>query len=131
MGRAARNINGRVILFGDRMTGSMQRAIAETDRRRDKQIRHNREYKITPETIHKEVKDHFEGVTYRVSDRRAKYIAQRVEKIPVPKIPLFIAELEEKMWKAADELDFETAAALRDQVANLKKQLEKDQKLKI
>ncbi|MEW6201138.1 MAG: excinuclease ABC subunit UvrB, partial [bacterium] len=129
MGRAARNINGKAILFGDRMTDSMRRAIEETNRRRSKQLQHNRKYKITPETIRKEVKDHFEGVAYRVSDRRAKYIAQKAEKIPIPSLPLFIAELEEKMWKAADGLDFETAAALRDQVAALKKKLEKEQKV--
>ena len=123
MGRAARNVNGRVILYGDKITGSMQRAVDETNRRRAKQLKHNRKYKIQPETVKARVHDRMASATYHVSDRRVQAIAERIGEQALPEISLKIQELEREMWKAADELDYETAAALRDQIVLLKKKL--------
>jgi excinuclease ABC subunit B len=123
MGRAARNVNGRVILYGDKMTDSMQRAVDETSRRRKKQISHNRKYKIQPETIKSRIHDRMASSTYHVSDKRVQEIAERIGKEALPDISLKIDELEKDMWKAADDLDFEAAAALRDQIVMLRKKL--------
>ncbi|MFA6451674.1 MAG: helicase-related protein, partial [bacterium] len=121
IGRAARNVNGRVILFGDKETESMKRAMGETERRRRIQTDYNTAHNIEPKTIIKEVAARFETTGYRVSDRRAEYIAtQQPEPETLPEITLRIAELEKKMWAAADALDFEAATAFRNKIAKLK-----------
>ena len=124
MGRAARNVNGRVILYADKITDSMKNAMAETSRRRKKQLAYNRKYKIKPETVTKQLHDRMETTAYRVSDRRVEYVTQRIGEAALPDLSLKIDELEQEMWKASDELDFENAAKLRDQIHYLKQQLE-------
>ena len=123
MGRAARNVNGRVILYADKITDSMRRAMDETTRRRKKQLGHNRKYKIQPETVKSKVHDRMASYTYHVSDKRMDVLAERLGKEALPDLTLKIDELEKQMWKAADDLDFEAAAALRDQIVLLRKQL--------
>jgi len=122
MGRAARNVNGRVILFGDKDTQSILNAVRETERRREKQIEYNVKYSIEPETIRKQVHERFETASYRVSDRRAEYVAGKiVEDEDSPVFTIKVADLEKKMWEAADRLDFEKAAAIRDEISKIKK----------
>jgi len=121
IGRAARNVNGRVILFGDKETESMKKAVRETERRRNRQIEHNKVHNIEPKTIIKQVQERFETTGYRVSDRRAEYVASQAEPETLPELTLHIAGLEKKMWAAADALDFEAAAAFRDKIAKLRK----------
>ena len=119
VGRAARHVKGRAILYADRMTGSMERALAEMSRRREIQEAHNREHGITPASIRKSV-DQVRLVT-RVAD--AREAAEERERA-APKAPLdrdaLIAVLEEQMRAAAADLDFETAAELRDQLFELR-----------
>jgi len=119
MGRAARNVFGRVILYADRMTGSMQRAISETNRRRALQEEYNREHHITPATIKKKISsivDH--EISPQVSEEYA--IAQDIEHIPK-----IIKEKEREMKNLARELKFEDAMMLRDEVTQLKKLMRK------
>ena len=119
VGRAARNVGGRAILYADRVTGSMERALDEMDRRRARQEEHNREHGITPASIHKSV-DQVRLVT-RVADARAPRpepaAAGRGEGLDRESL---IQVLEEQMREAAAELDFELAAQLRDQLFELK-----------
>jgi excinuclease ABC subunit B len=125
VGRAARNVNGKAILYADRTTGSMARALAEMDRRRDIQRRHNEEHGITPVSIIKSLEQ------VRLSTRVAD---ARTEKPPTLKASLVgdlhdparraaaIAALEQQMREAAANLEFELAAMLRDQTIELKAQ---------
>lgn len=133
MGRAARNINGKAILYGDRITGSMQRAIDETERRRAKQMAHNEAHGITPQGLNKKISDIMEGAggvarsRYGKGDRPGqaaaeeaeRYLAKAGNKSP-EEILKEMSHLEDDMYKAASELDFETAARLRDQISELK-----------
>ena len=108
IGRAARNVDSKVILYADKLTDSIRRAVDETDRRRAIQIQHNMKHKIVPATIIKPIKE--------------KVIEMRdIKSIPRSDIPALIKDLEEEMRKAADELDFEKAIFLRDKVNNLKR----------
>ncbi len=118
IGRAARNADGRVIMYADRMTGSMERAIGETNRRREKQEAYNLEHGITPETVKKNVEDILAGL-YE-GDVDMNRVTAKIEK------PLHGANLEahldglrEQMRKAAENLEFEEAARLRDEVKRL------------
>ncbi|EXJ10285.1 excinuclease ABC subunit UvrB [Nitrincola nitratireducens] len=130
IGRAARNINGRAILYADRITGSMQRAMDETERRRNKQIQHNLEQGITPKGIFKSVADIMEGAQApgsRKSSRGAKKAAEtnaeyRVdEAILSPKdLAKALSRLEDQMYEAARNLEFEKAAKYRDELERLK-----------
>ncbi len=115
MGRASRNVSGTVILYADRMTDSMKRAIGENNRRRKMQRAYNKEHGITPTTIVKSITDIAEGVERVAADARSQ--------VKVPKnwrtanesdLALLIVELREEMLQAAEELDFERAAELRD-----------------
>ncbi|MFW9832162.1 MAG: excinuclease ABC subunit UvrB [Candidatus Thorarchaeota archaeon] len=117
MGRASRNVNGTVILYADRMTESMERAIGENNRRREMQLAHNREHGITPTTIVKSITDIAEGVERVTANARTQ--------VRVPKnwrtanesdLALLVVELREEMLQAAEELEFERAADLRDLV---------------
>ncbi|PWG18014.1 excinuclease ABC subunit UvrB [Salibaculum griseiflavum] len=118
IGRAARNAEGRVIMYADRVTGSMERAIGETNRRREKQIAYNQEHGITPETIRKNVEDILQGL-YK-GDVDINRVTAKVDK------PLHGANLEahldglrDQMRKAAENLEFEEAARLRDEIKRL------------
>lgn len=113
IGRAARNARGRVIMYADTVTGSMQRAIEETERRRKKQIEYNRQHNITPKTIIKEVRNTLE-ITKKLSDPLT---------VDLNDIPKEIERLTAQMQFAAANLDFETAIKLRDTIAHLRKRL--------
>ncbi|MEM5535201.1 excinuclease ABC subunit UvrB [Neptuniibacter pectenicola] len=130
IGRAARNVNGRAILYADRMTGSMQRAIDETQRRRDKQIAYNDERGIVPKGITKSVADIMEGASTipgRKATRTAKKVAEQTGEYQVDPSLMSVKELakamtriEDKMYEAAKNLDFEVAARYRDELQKLK-----------
>ncbi len=121
VGRAARNVAGRAILYADRITGSMERALKEMDRRRGAQLAYNAEHGITPVSIRKSV-DQVRLVT-RVADARAARVpAARPEAWAHLEREDLIAVLEQQMREAAAELDFELAAQLRDQIFELKAQ---------
>src|SRR4029077_2062830 len=125
IGRAARNIDGRVILYADTVTGSMERAIAETNRRREKQTAFNVENGITPESVRKGIADILESVYERdhvlistgggiagIGDEEAATIGHNFEAV--------IAAIEPRMREAAADLDFEEAARLRDEIKRLR-----------
>jgi excinuclease ABC subunit B len=124
IGRAARNINGKAILYADRVTGSMQRAIDETDRRREKQVAHNIAHGITPQSIRKSVADIMEGARVggpmsakrfaKVAEETAEYAA-----LSPKQMAKRIQELEKEMYQHARDLEFEEAARLRDQIKSL------------
>ncbi|MBI5644743.1 excinuclease ABC subunit UvrB [Candidatus Kaiserbacteria bacterium] len=119
IGRAARNVNGRVILYADTITGSMDRAISETDRRRAVQVAYNKKHGITPQTIQKKIKD-IMGDIERSRSRAVEHLAGDDTKVyGDPKKA--IAEKRKQMHQAANELDFETAAILRDEIHALEK----------
>jgi len=120
MGRAARHINGHVIMYADRITDSMRQAIDETNRRRAVQERYNRERGITPAGIQKAIRDITDQMK-KVAEEKAEYIAG----IDLPKDELarLMKDLESQMKKAAKDLEFEKAALLRDQVYELRKRL--------
>ncbi len=128
VGRAARNLSGRAILYADRVTGSMQRALDEMDRRRSMQQRHNAEFGIMPQSIRKSV-EQVRFVT-RVADAHTPPLKKpdaRGTLIPMDPESL-IEVLEKQMKEAAAELDYETAAQLRDQIFELKVQGDPDQR---
>jgi len=122
IGRAARHVDGQVIMYADRITDSMQRALDETDRRRTVQREHNEKHGIEPQSIVKAVRDLTERVR-AVAEEKAEY---RVSGLPKAEIGFLIQELETQMKEAAANLEFEKAALLRDQVFELRKQLEDD-----
>jgi len=117
IGRAARNVDGRVILYADRMTGSMERAMRETDRRREKQLQYNTEHGITPATIKRNIGDvisHLSSrdqVTIEIDEDRPHMVGHNLR--------AYIEDLEKKMRKAAGDLEFETAGRLRDEIRAL------------
>ncbi|WP_297188148.1 excinuclease ABC subunit UvrB [uncultured Porticoccus sp.] len=129
IGRAARNVAGRAILYADKVTGSMQRAMDETERRRDKQIAHNLAHGISPKGIYKSVADIMEGARMipgkggrKVADAQATY--QSLKDRPIVSsgdVWRQIAALEDKMFEHAKNLEFEEAARLRDEVGQLKR----------
>ena len=118
IGRAARNVEGRVILYADRVTGSMERALAETDRRRAKQQEYNALHGITPATIKRAIGDVLadvsmkDGLVVDTGDEETQHLVGH-------NLKAYIADLEEQMKKAAADLEFETAAAIRDQIRRL------------
>ena len=132
IGRAARNINGKAILYGDRITGSMQRAIDETARRRAKQAEHNEIHGITPQGMTKKIADVMEGASSggrgrNKSKRPGQQAAEEAEhyrtlvgKKSPQEVLKEISRLEDEMYKAAADLNFETAARLRDDISELK-----------
>jgi len=128
IGRAARNINGRAILYADKMTGSMERALAETDRRRKKQVQFNIDHNITPKTISKKIADVMEGArsqapgTSRGRGRTTGRQAELITELPEDPRALgkLLKELEERMLEHARNLEFEEAAALRDQLRQVR-----------
>lgn len=133
IGRAARNVNGRVIMYADRMTDSMKRAIDETNRRRAKQVKFNKENGIVPISIHKEIHDLTEEMSAKaVSEMRGEYKVKSVGAGGMPRGELrkIVAEVERHMKEAAKNLEFERAAALRDELYELKSLLAEDESLK-
>jgi len=124
IGRAARNINGKAILYADRVTGSMQRAIGETERRRAKQIIYNEKHGITPRTIRKAVADVMEGAYAggvpgakryaKVAEEVAEYAALSPEMLARK-----VKKLEKQMYQHAQNLEFEEAARVRDQIRHM------------
>lgn len=125
IGRAARNLNGRAILYADKMTESMRKAIDETERRRAKQVQHNLEQGITPRSVRKEVREMIDGV---VSDKTAKddlknaQAAGEIEAMSEKDLGKRIKLLEKQMLDHARNLEFEKAARVRDQLALLREQ---------
>ncbi len=132
MGRAARHVNGKAILYADRITGSMQRAIDETDRRRNKQLAHNEEHGITPTGLNKKIADIMEGASsgggrrrggerpgQKAAEEAEVYLSKANGRTP-EQLLKDVARLEDDMYKAASDLDFERAAQLRDEIAALK-----------
>ena len=127
IGRAARNAEGHVIMYADTITDSMRAAIDETNRRREIQKKYNEEHGITPQTIKKAVRDLI-SISKEVSKEEIA-LEKDPESMDAEELEKLIADLQKKMKKAAAELDFETAALLRDQLIELKKhllELEKD-----
>lgn len=118
IGRAARNVLGRVILYADVMTGSLDRAITETNRRREIQLAYNKEHGITPQTIKKEIRDIAEGM--RSEHQKAVDTLLELDKKLFAEDPdAFIEEKRRQMGEAVEALDFETAAILRDEIYKL------------
>ena len=125
IGRAARNVNGRVLLYADRMTEAIQGALGETNRRRATQLAYNEEHGITPESVTKGVSDIAEFLMLEsptVPSRRRRGKAE-VEGMKPDEIERLVIELEEEMFTAAEELRFEYAAKLRDEIKELRREL--------
>jgi excinuclease ABC subunit B len=123
IGRAARNIDGRVILYADHVTGSMERAMAETNRRREKQEAYNTENGITPESVRKGIADILERVRARPrADSTGAGGSGEFEEAATigHNFEAVIADLETRMRAAAADLDFEEAARLRDEIKRLR-----------
>ncbi|RCW67071.1 excinuclease ABC subunit UvrB [Saliterribacillus persicus] len=120
MGRAARNENGQVIMYADRITDSMQRAIDETYRRREKQQAYNEKHGVTPKTIIKEVRDVIRATVATDEDGKDAKETPKLSKLSKKEKQKVIEKMEKEMKQAARELDFEKAAELRDLVLELK-----------
>jgi excinuclease ABC subunit B len=136
IGRAARHVNGRVIMYADRMTDSMNAAISETSRRRAKQVKFNQENGITPVSIHKAIRDITDQLSGDAKDKalgvgesKADYRAKH-DKTSRGELQKIISEMEKQMKEAAKNLDFEKAAAFRDEMYELKAILADDANLK-
>jgi excinuclease ABC subunit B len=128
IGRAARNQNGHAILYADRITESMRKAMGETERRRNKQIAHNEVHGITPKTVNKKVKDMIDGVMSNAAKddlRAAEALTASMADAPIlseKDLGKRIKQLEKEMLEHARNLEFEKAARLRDQLGLLKEQ---------
>jgi excinuclease ABC subunit B len=129
IGRAARHVNGRAILYADRITGSMQRAMEETNRRREKQVAFNLANGITPRSIRKEVRDIMEGARADTTDfgykmgkkkRGAEEAAPNLRMLSPEQMVREIKRLEAQMYKHARNLEFEEAAKIRDAIEKMK-----------
>ena len=121
IGRAARNVHGKVIMYGDRITDSMRRAIEETDRRRAVQEAYNAEHGITPTSIQKKVKDLIQ--TTKVAESQAAYTTKEVKKLGKKETLALITKLEKDMRMAAKALEYERAAELRDIIFELREKI--------
>ena len=124
MGRAARHVDGHVIMYADKMTDSMRNALDETGRRREIQDAHNKEHNISPASIVKEVRDITERVR-KVAEQKTPYLTGPASRGELPRDQLvrLVKDLEGQMRKAAGELEFEKAALIRDQIIDLRKVL--------
>ena len=137
IGRAARNENGKVLMYADRMTGSMQKAIEETNRRREIQMTYNTEHGITPKTVFKSREAIMEQTSVADSKPSAKRYYVEPEEVRVaadpvvqymakPELEKLIAETQRKMEAAAKELNFLEAARYRDELLQLREKLKKE-----
>jgi excinuclease ABC subunit B len=122
MGRASRNENGRVILYGDHVSGAMQSAIDETNRRRNYQRKYNEEQGVVPTSIRKSIQDIALGIKTKGTDVQTELMD--FDPHEMTEIMEFIVELEEQMKEAARNLEFEKAAKLRDEIVKLRKKVE-------
>lgn len=130
IGRAARHVSGKVIMYADVMTDAMTAAIDETNRRRAKQVAYNKDHGIEPVSIHKAIHDLTERISsHAVAEARAEYTADAAN-LPKKELNKMIAALEQQMKVAAQALEFETAAMLRDQIYELRTILAEDESLK-
>ena len=126
IGRAARNINGKSILYADQITGSMERAIAETDRRRDKQLRYNKEHNITPRGIVKRITDVMDlGESAKTGRGRIRLdrvaeSTQAYAQLSARELNTKLKQLETRMYEHARDLEFEEAARVRDEISDIK-----------
>jgi len=118
IGRASRNVHGRVVLYADNITGSIKRAVDETNRRRKIQMEYNRQHHITPRSISKAIRADI------VPGKKTGIGAELFEDMPAEEILNMIIDMEAKMQRAAKQLEFEEAAALRDRIKELKSKLE-------
>jgi len=129
IGRAARHLNGRAILYGDKITGSMQRAIEETDRRREKQIAYNLANGITPTQLYKSITDIMDvgdgSDNGKVKLRKVAEAGRSYQAMNSTQLMQKVSELEKQMFKFAKDLEFEKAASLRDEIEALRVQLVK------
>jgi excinuclease ABC subunit B len=131
IGRAARHVNGKVIMYANEITAAMQNAIDETNRRREIQISYNREHDIEPASIKKAISDITDRVPVKaIAEAEGEYDAERVKGIPEDELKEIIADLKQQMLTAADNLEFEKAAALRDQIFELREILAMESDLK-
>ena len=124
IGRAARNVGGQVIMYADRITGSMERAMGETERRRIVQVAYNTEHNITPYTVNKAVREVIESK--KIAEQKSYYNISRnrnPETLPLDQLMSALADIEKEMKQAARALEFERAAELRDEFSRLKKLL--------
>jgi len=131
IGRAARNINGKVIMYADSVTNSIKRALDETNRRRDLQIEYNKNHNITPKTINKTISDilYSKGVKtrkevkpdFKVSEKEKRFGEVKLLDMDPSKVANIISGLEEEMYLEARELNFEKAAVIRDEIKRIKK----------
>ena len=121
IGRAARNSDGHVIMYADVITDSMDKAISETNRRRKIQQQYNEEHGITPQTIKKAVRDLIS--ISKAADEKPEALTKDAESMSEKELKALIAKLTKKMHSAAADLNFEAAAALRDEIVDLKKHL--------
>lgn len=132
IGRAARNVNGRVIIYADRMTESIKRAVSETERRRILQIEYNEKHGITPKTIEKNIKNILEEFGLSVKGKKKKKFVEEILKMDMigDERPLkeIIKDKKLKMKEAAESLEFELATILRDEIYQLEKELKKKTK---
>ena len=119
-GRAARNVSGKVILYADVVTGSIKRAISEMSRRREKQLSYNHDMDLTPKTIVKAVQELEEFQVKAKKEGLALLKQGPLQRITAKNLPGIIEEIQDKMKEAADRLDFETAAVLRDQLFEIR-----------
>jgi excinuclease ABC subunit B len=122
IGRAARHINGTAVLYADQVTESIRKALAETDRRRKKQVLYNKKNSITPKGIIKRIKDLIDGV-YDSAQMQAAQEEAKYEAMSEKQIAREIKLLEKRMLEHAKNLEFEQAAAARDRLAELKKRV--------
>jgi excinuclease ABC subunit B len=125
IGRAARNINGKVLLYADKLTEAIQGALEETNRRRTKQVAYNEEHGITPESIVKGVSDIAEFLALEsptVPGKRRR--GRKVEGMQPDELEKLVVSLEEEMYAAAEELRFEYAAKLRDEIKDLRRDIQ-------
>ena len=127
IGRAARNVDGKVLMYADKETDAMRKAISETDRRREIQVAYNREHGITPETVKKGISDIAEFLsmeTRAAPDRRRRVRSADGEPMTRTQLEKVVVELEEEMLASAEELRFEEAARIRDELKELRRDLE-------
>lgn len=120
IGRTARNVEGRVIMYADKITPSMERAIGETERRREKQLAYNRENNITPKTIVKAIHALIEATA--VAEEEGRYMPEEYRNMPAARRRKTIEKMRKEMMQASRELAFERAAELRDMIFELEKQ---------